>query len=192
VRLTFIQTVGNGGALAQAARLWQFILSMVKLLILRSCHMFETQSTQRVLVNLQLADGGKVMANLRLPVSGKVLDLLNNADRFVEILGAAGEHYFLAKEQIVSASIANPPKAGLNLNRRSVDAIQFNAWVVLGVASGSAEEKIKSAYRNLVKTYHPDRFANMDLPPEMKEYAAAMLSRINIAYDHVARASAPR
>lgn len=154
--------------------------------------MFENNSPQRALVNLELRDGTKLMASVRLPISGKLHDLLNNPDRFLDILGADGEQYFLSKDQVLRAAIANPPKAELNMNRRSADGRSFNAWAVLGIPSGSSPDEIKSAYRNLVKTYHPDRFANLDLPAEMKDYAAAMLSRINIAHDQVAGVSVPR
>jgi DnaJ-domain-containing protein 1 len=154
--------------------------------------MFENNPTQRVLVNLQLRDGSKLMASVKLPLSGKLIDLLNNQDRFLDVLGAEGEQYFLSKEQVLQAAIANPPKAELNMNRRAGDGRGFNAWAVLGVASGSTPDEIKVAYRTLVKTYHPDRFANLDLPPEMKEYAASMLARINIAHDQLAAASTPR
>ena len=38
----------------------------------------------------------------------------------------------------------------------------------------------------MVRKYHPDRFAALDLPKEMTEYAAAMLVRINLAYEQLA------
>lgn len=154
--------------------------------------MFENNTVQRILVNLTLADGSKLIVSAKLPMSGKLNDMLNNGDRYLDVLGAEGEQYFLAKEQVLRVVVANPPKAGLNFNRRSVDGMTFNPWVVLGVANGSSPDAIKMAYRNLVKMYHPDRFANMDLPPEMKDYAAAMLARINIAHDQLASASEPK
>jgi DnaJ-domain-containing protein 1 len=154
--------------------------------------MFENTTSQRALVNLELKDGSRLMASMRLAMSGKLNDILNNTDRFLDILGADGEQYFLSKDLVQRASIANPPKAELNLNRRTVDGKSFNAWAVLGIASGSSHEEIRAAYRNLVKLYHPDRLANLDLPPEMKEYASAMLARINIAHDQLAGASTPK
>ncbi len=155
--------------------------------------MFEQSGPQRVLVNLTLADGKVMMANVKLPMSGKLNDVLNNTDRFLDVLGSEGEHFFLAKERVHRVAVANPPKAGLNLNRRNSDQGIFNPWVILGITRNAKPDEIKSAYRTLVKTYHPDRFANFDLPQEMKEYAAAMLARINIAHDQVmAESSTPR
>jgi hypothetical protein len=36
-----------------------------------------------------------------------------------------------------------------------------------------------------VKSYHPDRFANLEMPQEMKDYASAMQARINMAYEQL-------
>lgn len=155
--------------------------------------MFEQSGPQRLLVNLTMADGKVMMASVKLPMSGKLNDLLNNADRFLDVLGSEGEQFFLSKELVQRVAVANPPKASLNLNRRTADGQHFNPWAVLGIPSNSSPDDIKSAYRALVKTYHPDRLANYDLPHEMKEYAAAMLARINIAHDQVtAGLSTPR
>ncbi|MFO1034067.1 MAG: J domain-containing protein [Hyphomicrobiales bacterium] len=154
--------------------------------------MFEQSGQQRALVNLELRDGQKLLASVRLTMTGKLNDVLNNADRFLDILGADGDQYFLSKELILKAAIANPPKAELNLQRRTSDGRGFNAWVVMGIPNGSSPEEIKTAYRNLVKMYHPDRFANLDLPPEMKDYAAAMLARINIAHDQLLAGASPK
>jgi DnaJ domain len=153
--------------------------------------MFEQSGQQRALVNLDLRDGTRIMASLRLTMTGKLNDVLNGADRFLDILAADGEQYFMSKDMVLKAAIANPPKAELNLNRRTSDARGFNAWVVLGIPNGSTPDQIKAAYRGLVKMYHPDRFSNLDLPPEMKDYASAMLARINIAHDQLA-APSPR
>lgn len=154
--------------------------------------MFEKSGPQRTLVLLTMTDGSKLMASLKLAMSGKLADTLNSADRYLDVLGPEGEQFFLAKERVFRIAAANPPKAELNLNRRGSDGRPFNPWAVLGVSREAGPEEIQTAYRTLVKMYHPDRFASLDLPQEMKDYAAAMLARINIAHDQLAVSATPR
>ena len=154
--------------------------------------MFEKSGPQRSLVILTMADGRTLMASVKLAMSGKLADILNNADRYLDVLGPEGEQFFLSKDLVHRVAAANPPKAELNLQRRNSDQSGFNPWAVLGVSREASPDDIKTAYRTLVKMYHPDRFANLDLPVEMKDYAAAMLARINIAHDQLAASVTPR
>ncbi len=55
----------------------------------------------------------------------------------------------------------------------------MDPYKVLGVSPNDDEETIKKAYRNLVKKYHPDRYANSPLAEEASE----KLKEINLAYD---------
>ena len=153
--------------------------------------MFEKSGPQRSLVILTMADGRTLMASVKLAMSGKLADILNNADRYLDVLGPEGEQFFLSKDLVHRVAAANQPKAELNLQRRNSDQTGFNPWAVLGVSREASPDDIKTAYRTLVKMYHPDRFANLDLPQEMKDYAAAMLARINIAHDQL-EAATPR
>ena len=57
-----------------------------------------------------------------------------------------------------------------------------NFYEVLGVARGATEKEIRSAYHKLSKIYHPDKFAAVELPSEVREYLAAMSRRINAAF----------
>ena len=55
----------------------------------------------------------------------------------------------------------------------------MNPYEVLGVKPGASQDEIKSAYRKLVKQYHPDH--SVDNP--LKDLAQAKLAEINKAYE---------
>ena len=47
---------------------------------------------------------------------------------------------------------------------------------------------MRRAYLDLAKMYHPDRYATVDLPPEVDSYLSAMARRINAAHDAIQEA----
>ena len=55
----------------------------------------------------------------------------------------------------------------------------MNPYEVLGIKPGASQDEIKSAYRKLVKQYHPDQFRDNPL----QELAQEKLSKINEAYN---------
>lgn len=57
----------------------------------------------------------------------------------------------------------------------------MNPYEVLGLKPGASQEEIKSAYRKLVKQYHPDQFRDNPL----QELAQEKLSQINEAYNQL-------
>jgi hypothetical protein len=141
--------------------------------------MFSSSSNQpqRALASITFADGKAVVAAVKLPMSGKLADAFNGQEVFLDVI--------LGDGMIARAEAVDPPKAGLNQQRRSSDTAGFNAYAVLGLEKAATSEDIRAAYLGLVKLYHPDRFAGMDLPEEMKAYAAAMQARINMAYQQL-------
>ncbi|MBE6049729.1 MAG: J domain-containing protein [Clostridium sp.] len=62
----------------------------------------------------------------------------------------------------------------------------MNPYEVLGVKPGASQEEIKSAYRKLVKQYHPDQFADNPL----QSLAQEKLAEINEAYNMLSNGGA--
>ena len=155
---------------------------------LGDAELFQNSKTNavRALVTLTFTDGTTDAVSVRLPLTSKLHDALNNADTFLDVINAAGKQYFVAKALIASVELIEVPKASqLNMHRRSADRDRFDPYEVLGVAREAEPDAIRQAYHVKVKAYHPDRFSSLDLPREMKDYAAAMLVRINLAFEQV-------
>ena len=56
-----------------------------------------------------------------------------------------------------------------------------NPYEILGVPSNATEEQIKTAYKELAKKYHPDKYANNPL----SDLAAEKMQEINWAYNEL-------
>jgi DnaJ-class molecular chaperone len=58
-------------------------------------------------------------------------------------------------------------------------------WDVLGVEPGASAERIKAAYQDKIRQYHPDRVAG--LGPELQKVAEQQSKAINEAYSKLKR-----
>jgi tetratricopeptide (TPR) repeat protein len=56
-----------------------------------------------------------------------------------------------------------------------------NPYKILGVDPSDSDEKIKQAYRELARKYHPDKYADTDLA----EMAGEKMKEINAAYEEI-------
>lgn len=56
------------------------------------------------------------------------------------------------------------------------------SWAILNLPPGSSEEAVRSSYRELVKTWHPDRFQG---DADRLDEAHEMLKEINWAYEYL-------
>ncbi|AWK52600.1 molecular chaperone DnaJ [Clostridium beijerinckii] len=61
----------------------------------------------------------------------------------------------------------------------------MNPYEVLGVKPGASQDEIKSAYRKLIKQYHPDKFTDNPL----KNLAEDKMIEINEAYESLTKNS---
>lgn len=133
-------------------------------------------------VEIRLTDGaitkGKVIAS---GGTRSLADLLNGAGQFLEFEPYGGDSAFIAKARIAEIKPLGVPK-GINLRARLAGHEPLNPYAVLGVPQNATPEQIRKAYVTLAKTYHPDRYAAAELPPEVLEYLFTMVRRINAAH----------
>jgi hypothetical protein len=62
-------------------------------------------------------------------------------------------------------------------------------YELLGLAPGATPEQLKAAHRDLVKVWHPDRFAH---DPRLQQKAQEKLKEINEAFEALTSGRAPR
>lgn len=55
-------------------------------------------------------------------------------------------------------------------------------YEILGLKPGASQERIKEAFRDLVKVWHPDRFSH---DPKLQKKAQERLKEINLAYQRL-------
>jgi DnaJ like chaperone protein len=60
-------------------------------------------------------------------------------------------------------------------------------YVVLGVAPDASDEAVRAAWKAIIAETHPDRVAQLGLPPEYVEAAHERSAAVNAAYDQVMR-----
>ena len=73
--------------------------------------MFQSSNhVQRALVTLHLTGGSKQVASIRLPLSGKLNEAMNNADHFLDVITGDGQQQFIAKHAVQKAHSTDPLK----------------------------------------------------------------------------------
>ncbi len=137
-------------------------------------------SEHMVLVPVELeADGETLKGSLVVPQSKSVFHLLNDAAGFVQFEPFNGVPYYLAKSTIRSVRQMSVPAAALQNGSRGN---AFDPYATLGLEKGASWDDVRDAYRAKVKLYHPDRYANVELPAEISEYFSAMVRRLTVAF----------
>jgi hypothetical protein len=146
------------------------------------------EKVNRTLVAITLSDETVMTVSVRMPLSNRLGDALNTPDPFLDVVTAGGEQQFIAKSAIRAVRSMEIPKADqLNLEARQAGFADLDAHAVLGVGREAPPEEIRQAYHRMARLYHPDRIASYDLPGEIKDYARAMLVRINLAFEQLRR-----
>jgi hypothetical protein len=132
-------------------------------------------------VEVTLDDGDTVTGRVFYASTRSLGDELNNAGTFLDFEAYDGDRFFLAKDAVQIIRPRAIPKAD-QLTRAQNKSELFNPWTVLGVTDKASKDDVREAYHRLVKQYHPDRFANLELPAEVRDYLNAMARRVNAAY----------
>lgn len=156
---------------------------------------YEPEAVQTAVpVTLKRTNGATERGRIVLPFQKTLDDVLNSQTAFIEFHPYGGEKTYLAKAEILAIEPSNVPKpSDINVRLHSTND-SVDPYDVLSVPRGAPMSEVKKAYHKLAKLYHPDRYANAELPEEVAVYLAGMARRVNAAYasihgDHFVRGS---
>ena len=134
-----------------------------------------------IAVEISLADGSTTAGRAVLPAGKGVHRLMDGEESFIYVDGFDGEGSFIPKANIRGLKVLNAGRSQ-TVTLPIPDARNFDPHKVLGLEIGASFEDIRSAYHRLSKIYHPDAYAGVELPREVKSYLEAMAKNINAAF----------
>lgn len=134
-----------------------------------------------IAVEIVLADGTTLSGRAVLPPGRGVHKLLDGEEAFVYVEAFEGGGTFVPKSEIRNVKVITPGR-GMSSALFIPDARNFDPHRTLGLEKGASFEQIREAYHRLSKLYHPDRYAAIELPREVKSYLEAMSKNVNAAF----------
>ena len=140
--------------------------------------------TSFIPVILTLVDGESLKGAIAVPKKHKLGDLLNSADKYILFKTNTGEPIYLAQTSIAAVQSNEKPSAS-QLDRSLKQFEQVNPYHILRVKPGVDKTTLRNSYHQLVKNYHPDQFANVELPKEVRAYLESVIQRLNAAYQEL-------
>lgn len=130
---------------------------------------------------ITLADGRTLKGKFHITAARSIYDVLNGETSFLDFESHGGDRSMIAKTTITTVKIVAVTAAnGLQNRVRAAD--DFDPHAILGVTKGAAWDEVRAAYLRLSKVYHPDLFAGVALPAEVRDYLSGMSRRVNAAY----------
>lgn len=106
-------------------------------------------------------------------------------DRELSLIKKTARYFGISDYEVESIKVQNmnTEKAGSRRsagNFSSSSISKSDAYKILGIPAGSSRDEIRTAYHNLIKQYHPDKFEH--LGTEFKDIAGKKTELLNAAY----------
>ncbi|MCH9806311.1 MAG: J domain-containing protein [Alphaproteobacteria bacterium] len=131
-------------------------------------------------VELSMDDGRLLKGRFFVPSTRKVYEELNGQGSFLDFQSYDGDREMISKACLRAVRLTDIPRAK-GLAARTIND-DFDPHAILNVTKGAQWEEIRESYHQLSKLYHPDRYANTNLPEEISNYIDTMARRINAAF----------
>ena len=130
---------------------------------------------------ITLDDGRTLKGKFHITAARSIYEVLNGEAAFLDFESHSGERALIAKAMFKTVKFVSVASAaGLQNRMREPDG--FDPHAILGIDKAAAWDEVRGAYHRLSKVYHPDRFAGVDLPAEVRDYLSVMSRRVNAAY----------
>ena len=147
------------------------------------------QNSDGVAVELLLVDGSRLKGTILLSRDKTMREFFNvGAEAFIDFDCKRDGMMVLAKSSVrqirTESGKAKDDQAKIDaLAARQAELEKSDPHRLLGVAPGADHATLHKAYITKARAYHPDRFSDTDMPPEVLDYLNAMARRINSAYE---------
>jgi len=134
-----------------------------------------------IAVEITLADGTIIAGRAVLGPGKGVHKLMEKDEAFLYVDAFDGEGVFVPKADIKGLKVLNSGRQ-TSLMLPIPDARNFDPYRILGIETTATFDAIRDAYHRLSKLYHPDRYAGIELPPEVAAYLDGKAKSINAAF----------
>ena len=130
----------------------------------------------KVEVQVEFADGTRLLGALFVKPLQRVSDLLNDLRQFLPLQTSGGIVVHLAKSSIARVTQLD----------QTIDTDEAtDPYVVLNVPQDISDEDLKFTYHRLCGEHHPDKLLSLNLSDEYIELANSRMSRIIDAYARI-------
>ena len=155
------------------------------------------QNSDTISVELQMTDGTMRKGVLLISRDKSLREFFNApGEAFVDFDCKGDGPVVLAKSAIRAVRIDDLKKKDDQgkidaLAARKAELEKLDPYKFLGVTANVDSDGLHKAYITMARTYHPDRFADAKLPPEVLDYLNAMARRINGVYEELVEIREP-
>lgn len=146
------------------------------------------QNSDPIKVELFMTDGSRRVGIVLKPRDKSLRDIFNQGhERFVDFDCEECGETIVAKPAIMEIRPFDTKRAAdtdtvNDFQKKPAGVERMDATTLLGVKADASKDDIHTAYIKRARAYHPDRFAEIDLPAEIRAYIDAMARRINADY----------
>ena len=155
------------------------------------------QNSDAISVELQMVDGSNRRGALLISRDKSMREFFNTpGEDFVDFDCKRDGPVVLAKSTVRAIRVDDLKKKDDQgkidaLAARKAELEKLDPYKFLGVTSSVDSDGLHKAYIAMARTYHPDRFADVKLPPEVLDYLNAMARRINGVYEELVETREP-